>query len=130
MSLRGHTDITIGQLTREVEKTKVKNVFRWKELRLRLLYDGPLRDRLIGPSLRPPARMPPTLRLCISLASRFCQAVAVSQHLSGSSGIRGLLSWADEGRGRHRLRVLQMTRRGASSIHTRAKSRKCGIVAN
>ena len=57
MSLRGHTDITIGQLTREVEKTRVKNVFRWKELRLRLLYDGPLRDRLIGASCLPrPAR--------------------------------------------------------------------------
>jgi hypothetical protein len=48
VSLRGYTDITIGQLTREVQKTKVKNVFEWKDLRLRLLYDGPYRDRLIG----------------------------------------------------------------------------------
>ena len=48
VSLRGYTDITIGQLTREVQKTKVKNVFEWKDLRLRLLYDGLYRDRLIG----------------------------------------------------------------------------------
>jgi hypothetical protein len=32
--------VSIGQLTREAQKTRVKNVFVWKDLRLRLLYDG------------------------------------------------------------------------------------------
>ena len=40
--------MTIGQLTREVQKTNVKNVFVFKDLKLRLLYSGPYRDRLIG----------------------------------------------------------------------------------
>ena len=47
VSLRGHTDVTIGQLTREVLKTKEKHVFQWRDLKLRLLYDGAVRDRLI-----------------------------------------------------------------------------------
>ena len=47
-NLRGFSDVTVAQLTREVEKTGAKNVFRFRGLTLRLLTtpEG-ARDRLI-----------------------------------------------------------------------------------
>ncbi len=39
--------VTIGRLTRESTKTEERNVFMWRDRRLRLLFDGSLRDRLI-----------------------------------------------------------------------------------
>ena len=39
--------VTIGRLTRESTKTDERNVFMWRDRRLRLLFDGSLRDRLI-----------------------------------------------------------------------------------
>ena len=39
--------VTIGRLTRESTKTDERNVFIWRDRRLRLLFDGSLRDRLI-----------------------------------------------------------------------------------
>ena len=38
-------EISIGRLTREVEKTETKNVFSWRDKRFRLVYDGRVRDR-------------------------------------------------------------------------------------
>ena len=40
-------DMTIGKLTRECTKASERNTFLWGGRRLRLLYDGGLRDRLI-----------------------------------------------------------------------------------
>ena len=39
--------ISIGKLTREAAKTDERNVFFWRERKLRLLFDAGLRDRLI-----------------------------------------------------------------------------------
>mmetsp|Transcript_46505 Transcript_46505/g.123439 ORF Transcript_46505/g.123439 Transcript_46505/m.123439 type:complete len:320 (+) Transcript_46505:353-1312(+) len=45
--LSGFANLTIGQLTREVSKTSEKDLFLWRGRTLRLIYDGPCRDRLV-----------------------------------------------------------------------------------
>jgi len=62
VSIAGIEAVSIGQLTREAEETGEKNLFAWRGMRLRLMWDGKIRDKLVDEVLHSHASCPSFMR--------------------------------------------------------------------